>query len=520
MTKMIEIDNDKVCRFVELEEYCVNPNDNSNDKYLQFWEIINPPRSPRTSEADNMQKIATWLKESKLCEIDGQAQTFKFTFVGLLQIGKYVIFSYPKYFKAYSQNPDEIEDRGNNRRIKQILKAIKREKDVLAEYEPWWQEKNGEENPFALKIWLIENFLKNGLYNRREQITAKNGNNEILWDKTISQEQEYLNSKKVPFYLNFITRKKESDTQNPVRRLHKIALNEIVEGWTKSHIADIFAPNVNIDTNEKRDQIGNITKISRVLKNELRAEYNTEKRILIRKLISYFELKNTTDEQNLQLFVTTHFNIVWEQICKKLFNDDKDLHSIIKEQRSKWTVNLQGKDPVVVTEVLDEIEETPDQNITQITKEKSGLIPDIVTTYNSDIIILDAKYYAPHWPKNESDPISSVPGVGDITKQHLYQLAYENHAMKNGLNNRKNAFIMPMPIDREKLQDSKVINYRGKVGVGFLQSVTDNSDQGKLSDIQVFELNPETAFDAYLSEGVGSRTNELIEVFEEVEKDQ
>ena len=55
------------------------------------------------------------------------------------------------------------------------------------------------------------------------------------------------------------------------------------------------------------------------------------------------------------------------------------------------------------------------------------------------LYILDAKYYVPAFSDSS---VNGCPGVGDVNKQHLYQLTYHPLIMKNKWK-LVNAFLMP-----------------------------------------------------------------------------
>ena len=75
------------------------------------------------------------------------------------------------------------------------------------------------------------------------------------------------------------------------------------------------------------------------------------------------------------------------------------------------------------------------------THEADGtFIPDIVTFYKNQFIILDAKYYDLHFDENN---LSGQPGLESITKQYLYELAYREFIKENNFSGVKNAFLLP-----------------------------------------------------------------------------
>lgn len=87
------------------------------------------------------------------------------------------------------------------------------------------------------------------------------------------------------------------------------------------------------------------------------------------------------------------------------------------------------------------------------------LIPDLITFNDTkegtEFIILDAKYYS--WPLN------SKPGIGDIIKQYIYELAYKDFIKLNGFINSKNCFLFP-------IDDENIIN-KGYVELKMLRNL-------------------------------------------------
>lgn len=75
------------------------------------------------------------------------------------------------------------------------------------------------------------------------------------------------------------------------------------------------------------------------------------------------------------------------------------------------------------------------------------LIPDIVTIYGNKLSIYDAKYYK---IRLDDKGVDKQPGVGDITKQYLYELAYKDFAKENNLVIDSNAFLMSIDGKEEK----------------------------------------------------------------------
>ena len=98
--------------------------------------------------------------------------------------------------------------------------------------------------------------------------------------------------------------------------------------------------------------------------------------------------------------------------------------------------------------------------------------------------IYDAKYYKIRLDENG---VKNQPGVTDITKQYLYELAYQNFIEQNKLNLKRNAFLMP--IDGE---DKKFL------GVASME-IFSNIENLKLKQIEVILVPCEKVYKKYLN---------------------
>ena len=87
---------------------------------------------------------------------------------------------------------------------------------------------------------------------------------------------------------------------------------------------------------------------------------------------------------------------------------------------------------------------------TEFVKEADkSLTPDLITIHRNgdkcDFTIFDAKYYNIQLEINQ--PLAGQPGVGDVTKQYLYQLAYRKFVEANKIDKVRNCFLMPTEDD-------------------------------------------------------------------------
>ena len=71
---------------------------------------------------------------------------------------------------------------------------------------------------------------------------------------------------------------------------------------------------------------------------------------------------------------------------------------------------------------------------------KDTYIIDLITIYEDNFLIFDAKYYDVEISKKE---INGQPGIESITKQYMYQLTYKDFYKAHELN-VFNSFLFPI----------------------------------------------------------------------------
>ena len=99
-----------------------------------------------------------------------------------------------------------------------------------------------------------------------------------------------------------------------------------------------------------------------------------------------------------------------------------------------------------------------------------------------NFVILDAKYYCVQLEPNKV--LRGQPGIGDVTKQYLYQLAYKKFTEDHGIESIKNCFLMPTEKDS--------IIKKGTARLNMLEQLN-------LQNIQVRLLPAKKMFSYYLA---------------------
>ena len=153
--------------------------------------------------------------------------------------------------------------------------------------------------------------------------------------------------------------------------------------------------------------------------------------------------------------------MVWEKICADVFNNQLDIpiNMLPLPEGLVAPYDQRGNESL-----LSLIEKPLWSESKEPCEAVDTLIPDLVTlmTENGEtrIIILDAKYYVPQLQKDK--PVKAQPGIESVTKQYLYQLAYQDFVRKHGIKKVSNCFIMPTE-ERDVInKGSARIIWRGK----------------------------------------------------------
>ena len=149
------------------------------------------------------------------------------------------------------------------------------------------------------------------------------------------------------------------------------------------------------------------------------------------------------DKSNFSLYGTNAFHAVWEEACAVAMGNI--LHKKLRDIKVPSGVLSEYYRKRANDELIDVIEKpTWFDSQGYDHKAKESLIPDIVSIHEDSFYIFDAKYYNIRLEVGKN--VDGQPGIGDITKQYLYQLAYKRFCKDHGFAMRKvrNSFLMPI----------------------------------------------------------------------------
>lgn len=405
-------------------------------------------------------------------EVGENEYLYVFTFVGVIVVAGRVLKCYPKYLLKEKDPIDEL------RQVIKVLEKYNSKEQIIRMFND--SSESSSFNLLAVILFLLQDYFENGTYNNTEDIIECNGSGEILWDRTINESFVFLSNNR-SYYTELQTRKRVTNDFDYFKRLHECILTMVSNELKNAEILDLFEMTGVDLSDEELEEFGDKDYILYRIENELNIQFNTRKQLLLKTIYTYIDKKGSLyDIDCLSLFGTNSFNLVWERVCADIM--DNQLYVPL----GALNLPIPLKDGYDKKQKLIELIEKPLWTITgKVTKDT--LIPDLVAISKIDesynFIIFDAKYYNAHL-KNGITP-SGQPGIESITKQYLYQLAYQKFIEEHEFSTVKNCFLLPT--------ENSDIEDKGEVKLEMLENLG-------LQNIKVRFLPTSLAYDLYLSE--------------------
>lgn len=423
-------------------------------------------------------------------ELDQEAkfeiQKYKINYVGIIKFESSFIIVYPKYIQSVNA---DVEN--SNYKFKEILNVI--DKYNITNIFDYNKSFNEEKSFFNLQLKMWKDYVLNGLYSNEIETLELNGEGEIFWEETISNILPYL-SHGIPVYLDTYTKKRENELDNLARQVHLAILSEIQDNF--SLISDLLGFETHFFETNGFENLGDVDYLIRSLEDELRKQNVTTKQNILKDMISYLELqKKKSSDSTLYLYGTTSFNLVWEDICKKVYKDHleeklSNLPALKLQGRifddNNNSVELDYTNRVKLKDIVDKPLWIKNDGAIQVYASKGSLLDVLHVNFdNKAFEIYDGKYYDIEFTDTS---IKGQPGTEDVIKQYFYQLAFNKLAQLNQFSFR-NYFVVPKD-DFYEDQGNGVELYRAKIS--YLSELL-------LEDIVVIGRDCSTFFKQYLN---------------------
>ena len=461
-----------------VREFCY-----SEEKTVRILKRLKEYGVLKAVKASDKQKELTDLAEEDIeiadVEIGENEYLYVITFVGVITIEDRVLKCYPKYLLDVTTPKAEL---------KQVLKVLEKynsREQIIRMYND--TSDSSASNMLAVMLVLLQDYFEYGAYTNTQDIIESNGSGEILWDRTINETFALLSNNR-PYYPELLTRKRVNDDFDFFKRLHECILTRCTEELRDAELLDLFdIMGVDISDEQIEDFGDKEYVLDRIVK-ELNVQFNTRKQLLLKTLYAYIANSSALNDLDcFSMFGTNSFNLVWEKVCAEVM--DNQLQKPIGGLRLPVPLAEQYRD-MRHKKLIDLIDKpqwtgTAPNGEPFVRQAEDTLIPDLISIVNVDgeyqFIIFDAKYYNIQLEHNKK--LRGQPGIESVTKQYLYQLAYQPFVEAHQISIVRNCFLMPTA--------STEIVEKGAVSLAMLRGLG-------LQDIQVRLLPAETMYRHYI----------------------
>lgn len=394
-------------------------------------------------KANDAQKDLTDLLDEDIeiadVEIGENEYLYVVTFVGVIVVEGRVLKCYPKYLL------DATSPKAELKQVLTVLEKYNSKEQIIRMYND--TSDSSEFNILAVMLFLLHDYFEYGAYANTQDIIESNGPGDILWDKTINETFTLLSNNR-PYYPELLTRKRVNDDYDFFKRLHECILTRCTKELRDADLLDLFDIMGADISDEEIEDFGDKEYILERIVKELNIQFNTRKQLLLKTLYAYIANSSTLDDLDcFSMFGTNSFNLVWEEVCSEVMDNQLQkpigglrlpvpLAEPYRDMRHKKLVDLIDKPQWSGTLPSGE---------SFIKLAEDTLIPDLVSIVNINgecqFIIFDAKYYNIQLEYNKK--LRGQPGIESITKQYLYQLAYQPFVEAHQIRTVHNCFLMP-----------------------------------------------------------------------------
>lgn len=455
----------------------------SEEKTVRILKRLKEYGVLKAVKANDTQKDLTDLLDEDIeiadVEVGENEYLYVFTFVGVITIEGRVLKCYPKYL---------LDATAPKAELKQVLKVLEKynsKEQIIRMYND--TSDSSAFNMLAVMLFLLQDYFEYGAYTNTQDIIESNGSGDILWDKTINETFTLLSNNR-PYYPELLTMKRVNDDFDFFKRLHECILTRCTEELRDADLLDLFDI-MGVDISDEHiEDFGDKEYVLERIVKELNVQFNTRKQLLLKTLYAYIANSSALDDLDcFSMFGTNSFNLVWEKVCAEVM--DNQLQKPIGGLRLSVPLAEQYRD-MRHKKLIDLIDKPQWSGAAPngepfVKQAEDTLIPDLISIVNVDgdyqFIIFDAKYYNIQLEHNKK--LRGQPGIESITKQYLYQLAYQPFVEAHQISTVRNCFLMPTA--------SAEIIEKGTASLAMLSNLG-------LQDIQVRLLPAEMMYRHYI----------------------
>lgn len=414
------------------------------------------------------------LEDTEFADHTCDEKEYSLSFVGVYVWKNNLIYSLPKYARRafggqrYLILKSAKENQEAFKQLAIIMQVLRRyDKTRVLERLKAATQAN-EDDYLALLVHIVTDYARYGLYRDDVSEEATNSRGRILWQKTIQKTSPFMQANR-PCYTDLVVRRTIEDRDNFFTRLHLYIVDRCQHVLMQTGLTELLAiPQIAEEAMPEYD-MGDEGFLIHRIQGELREQFDSRRRYILQLMLKYIRSITANDDKHPDelVFGSSSFHSVWEEACREVF----------------------GKDDRKLFEIAPPVWESAENTgWHQWSCSQQSLEPDIIINRQDAYWLFDAKYYL---PRIQNGNASRLPGVGDVTKQFLYQQALQEQTTNSNLP-VYNAFLMPLPdtesVGIERGKNQKIYSF-ARVGMLLFN---------KLGYIHTYRVHPDSLYEAYL----------------------
>lgn len=316
-------------------------------------------------------------------------------------------------------------------------------------------------------IWIVNDYVKNGIISIRDKSYQNKMENKILWKKTF--ETPPLISENGILFSKYVSEKYVNINGQIIDvHLYLIIYSIKIIGW----LFGLSDKNLPLD----KKIVYNKKLFINTIRNELEKSFEDSK---ILRYNHFLKLLNGIENDNANLsnlsYGVDKYELVFEKAIDRIFSSNVNKGMFLPS--TNWYIKDNNR-----------------------TYSNTKLEPDTIFIKDDFLIIIDSKYYR----YNSTKSIKDLPNTSSILKQ----LAYANHA--NLVTDRKykvfNIFILPANINQNQKKMNTRMNYLGK------STTTWRLNLASKDSVHAISIDTKTLIDNWLDLDRVEIQNDLIKL--------
>lgn len=365
-------------------------------------------------------------------ELTGEDVAFS-RFVGFLCTGETTYICFPKIFNQHLPSPEVRPSLGWLRRARLLRRALitysqlKEKQRAVNLYAAYVPDRSNlrEQKPIshlALAQKILDDFLQMGLWRDREHSYRRGGAGVVDWSRTIARGEElWVNGGLDPIYPTPTVKRQQQTDQHPLSVAQLAVLHDLRALYGPIlHEGELsLPPPARVYLSHQ-----SLPSIGQQLRRSLRGLNEQRARRLADLLIKYIELDDRGREDQLDIYGTTSFEVIFEHMCAEVFGAQPELLNKRELGEVKWSFNEKLSEQIGETSRTGRAQR-PDllirSELEASREDQSYVLYKLRAPEGDQLLVLDAKYYdiigALRYTKESA---SHLPGLEDVRKQYAY----------------------------------------------------------------------------------------------------